>query len=178
MPEGLTRLRTGPGTGRAGVLRALVSLYSSWTTLLVNGVFFVAYYAVFYELITRSNSGYFLLTVPLSLLVGFVLASSVLATVAVLYLRLSLRRRALPGIVESPVGVAVGTFVVSCSCNLPLIAPLMYFLGLNSIEVSGVESFLAAYQQSIVGLIILLDIVSIYYYLRQISRSGFAQLRP
>jgi hypothetical protein len=170
---------TTNAAGGAGVLRTLLSLYSSWKTLLTNVVFFAAYYLLFYELILRSNAGFFLLTIPLSLLVAFVLASSALATVAVSYLRLSLsmRKRSLPGVAQSPIGLAVGAFVATCSCNLPLLAPILYFVGLNAVEVSGVISFLAAYQQSIVELIIVFDAVSIYYYVRQMARSGFG-LRP
>ena len=77
------------------------------------------------------------------------------ATVAVSYLRLALRRRSLPGVAQSPIGVALGAFVATCSCNLPFIGPLLYFIGLNSLEVSGVLSFLAAYQQAIVEAIVL-----------------------
>jgi hypothetical protein len=168
---------TTQGGSSFGVLRTLLSLYSSWKTLLTNSVFFVAYYLLFYELIVRSNAGFFIPTIPTSLLVVFVLASSALATVAVSYLRLSisLRKRSLPGVAQSPIGLAVGAFVASCSCNLPILAPLMYFVGLNAIEVSGVISFLAAYQQAIVEAIILFDALSIYYYVRQIARSGFGR---
>ena len=164
----------GPGLG---FLRTFVSLYSSWKTLLTNAVFFAAYYLLFYELIVRSNAGFFLLTIPYSLLVLVVLASSVQATVAVFYLRLALRRRSITGVAQSPIGVALGAFVASCSCNLPLLGPLLYFIGLNSLEVSGVLSFLAAYQQAIVEAIVLVDALSIVYYLRQISRSGFGRAR-
>jgi hypothetical protein len=177
MSGDLSQGKTRQSANEAGALRTFVSLYSSWKTLLTNGIFFVAYYLLFYELITRSNAGYFLLTIPFYLLVSFVLASSALATVAVAYLRLSLRRRSLPGIAQSPIGLAIGTFVVSCSCNLPLIAPLLYLIGLNAVEVSGLISFLAAYQQTIVGGIVVVDALSIYYYLRQISRSGFGRPR-
>ncbi len=170
LSQGETRL----GRNEVGVLRTLVDLYSSWKTLLTNGIFFAAYYLLFYEMITHSNAGYFLLTIPLSLLVLFVLASSALATVAVFYLRLSLRRRSLPGIAQSPIGVALGAFVAGCSCNLPLLAPVLYFIGMNAVEVSGVISFLAAYQQAIVETIVVIDALSIYYYLRLISRSGSA----
>lgn len=155
-----------------GAWRAFLDLYSSWKTLLMNAVFFAAYYALFYEVILRSNSGFFLPIIPTWLLFLFVLASSALATVAVSYLGVSIRRRGVPGVAGSPIGVVVGAFVASCSCNLPLLAPLMYFIGLNTLEVSGVISFLAAYQDAIVESIIVLDLVSIYYYLRQISRSG------
>lgn len=162
----------------AGVLRTFVKLYSSWKTLLVNAVFFVAYYLLFYGLVLRSNSGFFLLVIPFPLLFAFVLASSSLATVAVSYLRISVRRRALPGAVESPVGLAIGAMVATCSCNLPLLAPALYFIGLNSLEVSGVISFLAAYQETIVEAIVALNVVSVYYYLRQISRALPPGMRP
>jgi hypothetical protein len=170
--------KTIRGANEVGVLRTFVTLYTSWTTLLTNAVFFGAYYLLFYEMIINSNSGFFLLSIPFSLLVLFVLASSALATVAVSYLRLTLRRRTLPGIAQSPIGVALGAFVASCSCNLPLLVPVMYFLGLNAVEVSGVISFLAAYQQTIVEAIVLIDALSIYYYLRLISRSGSAGRLP
>jgi len=166
------------GSHGPGFFRAFVSLYSSWKTILANAVFFAAYYLLFYELIVRSNAGYFLLTIPYSLLVLIVLASSMQATVAVFYLRLALRRRSLAGVAQSPVGVALGAFVATCSCNLPLIGPLLYFIGLNSLEVSGVLSFLAAYQQAIVEAIVAVDALSIVYYLRQISRSGFGRTPP
>ncbi|MDA4115438.1 MAG: hypothetical protein OK442_02650 [Thaumarchaeota archaeon] len=170
-------LSQGRGSHEPGFLRVFVTLYSSWKTILANAVFFAAYYLLFYELIVRSNAGYFLLTIPYSLLVLIVLASSMQATVAVFYLRLALRRRSLAGVAQSPVGVALGAFVATCSCNLPLIGPLLYFIGLNSLEVSGVLSFLAAYQQAIVWAIVVVDTLSIVYYLRQISRSGFGMTR-
>jgi len=178
MSGDLSEGRTRQTTNQPGVLRTFVALYTSWKTILTNVVFFAAYYLLFYEMIVHSNAGFFLLTIPFSLLVSFVLASSALATVAVSYLRLSLRRRSLPGVAQSPIGVAVGAFVAGCSCNLPLLAPLMYFIGLNSLEVSGVISFLAAYQQTIIEAVVVVDVVSIYYYLRLISGSSGARTRP
>lgn len=173
-----SRARTTQSIDQPGVLRTLVALYSSWKTILTNVVFFAAYYLLFYEMIIHSNAGFFLLTIPFSLLVLFVLASSVLATVAVSYLRLSLRRRSFPGVAQSPIGVALGALVAGCACNLPLLAPVMYFIGLNSLEVSGVISFLAAYQQTIIEVIVVINALSIYYYLRLISRSNGGRPRP
>lgn len=163
---------TRKGAAGTGFLRTLLALYSSWRTLLTNVVFFGVYYILFYELILHTNGGYFLLTIPYSLLLLVVLASSAQATVAIAYLRLALRRRSIAGVAQSPVGVALGAFVATCSCNLPLLGPLMYFIGLNSLEVSGVLSFLAAYQEAIVEAIVVIDALSIYYYLRQIARAG------
>jgi hypothetical protein len=71
--------------------------------------------------------------------------------------------------------VAVGVVVASCSCSLPLLVPALYFIGLNAVEVSGVISFLASYH---IGAVVLLDVLSIYYYLRLISRAGIAARRP
>jgi hypothetical protein len=159
----------------AGALHSLVVLYSSWTTLVTNGLFFAGYYLLFYAAIVYSNSGYFLLTIPYYLLVLFVLASSCSATVAVSYLRISRRRASIAGVAESPIGVALGALVASCACALPLLAPTLYFIGLNAIEVSGVISFLASYQAAIFEAIIAFNLVSIYYYLRLISRSGMTR---
>jgi hypothetical protein len=177
MSGDLARGRSKVDANKLGSLRTLASLYSSWKTLLINAVLFVAYYLLFYELIVRSNAGYFLLTIPFSLLVLIVLASSIQATVAVSYLRLALRRRSLAGVAQSPIGVALGAFVATCSCNLPLLGPVLYFIGLNSLEVSGVLSFLAAYQQPIVEAIVVVDVLSVLYYVRQISRAGFGKTR-
>jgi hypothetical protein len=173
----LTQKRARVGAGELGALRTLASIYSSWKTLLTNAVFFAAYYLLFYELIVSSNAGFFLLTIPYWLLVLVVLASSMQATVAVSYLSLALKRRSLAGVAQSPVGVALGAFVATCSCNLPLLGPVLYFIGLNSLEVSGVLSFLASYQQAIVEAIVVIDALSIFYYVRQISRAGFGRAR-
>ena len=158
--------------GSLRTLRGFLSLYSSWKTPATNVVFFVVYYVAFYEVVVRSNSGFFILTVPYYLFFFLVLASSVLATVALRYVLIYRRRRVLEGLAQSPVGLAVGALVASCACALPLLAPALYFIGLNALEVSGVISFLAAYQGTIMAVIVLVDVVAIYYYLWLMSRPG------
>jgi hypothetical protein len=173
-----TQGKAGKRADQAGILRSLASVYSSWKSFLINGVFFLAYYLFFYTVITGSNSGFFLLTIPFPLLVLLVLASSILATVAASYLRLPTNRNVLPGLAQSPAGVALGALAASCACSIPLLAPLLYFIGLNAIEVSGVVSFLASYQEDIIVAIVALDALSIYYYLRLISRTGLTRGVP
>jgi len=175
MSESPSRGKAGGKGNEAGVLRSLIALYSSLTNLLTNGAFFAAYYIVFYEAIVRSNAGFFLLTIPYYLFFLLVLASSILATVAISYLRVSRRKRSLTGVAQSPISVAVGAIVASCACSIPLIGPVLYFIGLNAIEVSGVISFLASYQEIIIEAIVVLDAVGIIYYLRLMSRSGLAR---
>jgi hypothetical protein len=172
--SGNLSVKEGGPTNKAGVLHSLVAVYSSWTTILTNALFFVGYFLLFYAVIYYSNFGFFLLTVPSYLLGLLVLASSCSATVAVAYLRISRRRNSIPGVAQSPIGVALVAFVASCSCNIPLLAPILYFIGLNAIEVSGVISFLASYQAAIFEVIIVVNLLSIYYYLSLISRSGLA----
>jgi len=167
-------------SGSRGTLwGTLAALYSS-KLLLANAVIFVVYYALFYETITRSNSGYFLITIPYYLFVSLVLASSILATVALSYLRLSRKTRSLTGVVQSPLGVAVGAVVASCSCSVPLLGPALLFLGANALGVSGVISFLALYQEEIIAAVVILDVVAIVYYLRVLSKSGLfaAKIEP
>ncbi len=158
-----------------GIWRTVIILYSSWKTVLMNVAFVVGYYLVFYSVIVYANVGFFLLTVPSYLLALLVLTSSCSATLAVSYLTVARRRGSLLGVAQSPTGVALGALVASCSCTIPLLAPALYFIGLNALEVSGVISFLASYQTAILYAIILFNLLSIYYYLRLLSRSGIAR---
>lgn len=160
------------GAPNVGVARSLFLLYSSWRVVATNVALFGAYYLLFYEAISGSNAGFFLLSIPFYLFVVLVLCSSVLATVAVSYLWITRSARTVTGVAQSPLGLVVGAVVASCSCSLPLVGPLLYFLGLNALEVSGAISFLAVYQGPIIVAIVALDLVSIAYYARLISRSA------
>jgi len=152
-------------------LRSLVALYSSAGTITLNFLLLVVYYSIFYLLIQYSNFGYFLLTIPFALLLLFVASSSVLATVAVRFILISARKRRLLALTPSPVAFIVGSVVASCACNIPLLAPLLYLLGLNALAVSGVLSFLAQFQGYVISAIVIVNAASTYYYLRLISRA-------
>jgi len=152
-------------------LRSLVLLYSSVATIALNLAFAAVYYGLFYLVIQYSNFGNFLLTIPISLLLLFVASSSILATVAVRFVMLSARRRLL-ALAPGPVAFAVGSVVASCACNIPLLAPLLYFVGLNALAVSSVLAFLAQYQVYVMAAIVLVNALSTYYYLRLIARAG------
>jgi hypothetical protein len=160
------------GFGAGSYLRTVATLYSSWRVIVMNVVLFGLYYLVLYWTITGSNSGYFLITIPYYLFLLLVLSSSVLATVATSYFRLSRRTRSFTGVVQSPLGVAVGAVAASCSCSIPLLGPVLLFLGGNALEVSGVISFLARYQEEIIVAVVVLDLLAVGYYVRALSRSG------
>ena len=65
-----------------------------------------------------------------------------------------------------------GTAVVSCACSAPLLAPLFYFVGMNSLGVSSVISSLAQLQEPLVLGMIALNALSVLYYLKLIGASG------
>lgn len=163
---------------RSSFLITLAAIYRSWKVLVTNVLLFAAYYAVFYETITRSNAGYFLITIPYYLFVLLVLSSSVLATVALSYLSLSKKSRSLPGVVQSPLSLAVGAVVASCSCSIPLLGPVLLFLGANALQVSGVISYLALYQEQIIVAVVVLDLAAVFYYIRTLSKSGLLLAKP
>lgn len=156
---------------RRNAWHGLVSLYSSLFTLFLNAVLFLAYYYLFTVVIEYSNFGIFLVTVPVYLVFLLVLTSSMLATAASVYLRRSLRlRRVAIGLSQSPIAFVVGTVVASCACNVPILAPVLYLIGLNALEVSSAIAFLARFQEPIIGIIVLLNVCCIYYYLGLLSR--------
>jgi hypothetical protein len=149
------------------IARTFARLFSSPGTLATCAVLFGFYWVVFYELVRYAGQGYFLVAAPLSLLVLFVLSSSVLATISIAYLRLAARRRrGAVGVAQSPLMVAAGTAVVTCACNLPLLAPLLYSIGMNSLSVSAVISSFARFQEPLVLAMTGLNALSACYYLK------------
>lgn len=162
------------------IARTFARLFSSPGTIAIAVVISVGYWIVFYELIRYAGQGYFLVSVPLPLLVIFVLSSSVLATISIAYIRLAARKsRGAVGVAQSPLMVAAGTAVVTCACNIPLLGPLLYSVGLNSLAVSTVLSSLARFQEPLVLAMMVLNALSACYYLKLIgerAHSGFGRL--
>lgn len=168
------RWRTSLSQGkpkRADSFRALRDVYSSKVNILVNLIALLVYYAIFYLGIKLSNSGIFLVTIPGYLLYSFLITSSILFTVGFHYFRTSMRKRQIMMAgTTSALGVMVGTIVASCTCSVPLVAPLLYFLGVNAVGVGFVISTIADFQTQLIIGIILADVFLIYLYLRQLSR--------
>jgi len=163
------------------IARTFARLFSSPRTLATCAVLSGFYWVVFYELVRYAGEGYFLVAAPLPLLVIFVLSSSVLATISIAYLRLAARRRrGAIGVAQSPLMVAAGTVVVSCACNVPLLAPLLYSIGMNSLSVSAVISSLARFQEPLVLAMTGLNAVSACYYLNLLGavQSGAERVPP
>ncbi len=71
---------------------------------------------------------------------------------------------------SSAMSVAGATTIASCTCSLPNVAPLLYFLGENALAVSKVISAIARYQTILVSVIVMIDVGLIYLYLVLISR--------
>ena len=152
------------------IAATFVRLFTTPAILGLSVALFAFYWAVFFELIKYAGKGFFLVTVPLEMLVLFVVSSAVLSTVSIAYLRSARRtRKGVIGAAQSPLSVALGTVVVSCACELPFVAPLLYFLGMNSLGVSAVISSIAQVQEPMVLAMTALNAVSSLYYLRLIG---------
>jgi len=164
--------------GQGNVAWTFARVFSSPWTLATEAVVFAIYWFVFYDLVRYASSGFFLVEVPVWLLVVFVFSSSVLATLAITYLRAATRkRRSALGMAQSPIMVAAGTAVVTCACNIPLLGPFLYFIGMNSVGVSVVISEVARIQEPLVTAMIAVNALTAVYYLRLIGsahRQGYS----
>ena len=156
-----------------GIAQEFVRTFSAPINVGLCVALFAAYWLVFFELIKYAGRGFFLVTVPLPLLIAFIISSALLSTLSVAYLRSAYRkRRGVIAAAQSPIAVAVGTVVVSCACEIPFLAPLLYFLGMGSLGVSAVVSYLAQVQEPLIVVLTVLNVVSAVYYLRLIGASS------
>lgn len=126
----------------------------------------LAYFLVFYYLITASNFGIFLVTVPLSLAYIMVGSAGVLFSLGVYSVAralLSYTSGAEEGAASAVLPI-LGSLVATCGCSYSVLAGILAFLGINAFEVSGIISGVALYQSWLIVAIILVNLALIYYY--------------
>lgn len=155
----------------------LVRIYGSWYNWLVTIAAAAIYYEIFQYLLYVSSKGIVILEVPLSLVAGLDTSASVLITLGFYSFSRALgsRQKSLTGASSgalSTLSVIVAGVSVSCACQAPIIYSLLYFLGLNSLEASTIVVELNDYQDQIIWLLILLNIVTITLTLIRFSRSA------
>ncbi|MDE1855114.1 MAG: hypothetical protein KGH57_02220 [Candidatus Micrarchaeota archaeon] len=134
----------------------------------------VAYYWLFYYLITVSNKGLFFVTVPMYLIYALILSASVLVTLSVYAVSNSLKTKysGAEGGLLSVATSAFGGFIVGCNCYAPIFSSVLYAIGFGTLQVSSAISFLGAYQLWFVVLLIAANLIFIYYQLGRITRIG------
>ena len=152
-------------------IRTLASIYRPRYVVL-NIASFVVYYYAYFELIAYQNLGVFLSNVSEGLLYLLVLTSSVLLTVAVYSIRNTRNNRAsVSGTTLGTVTTLFGGVIGGCGCSVPVISSLAV-VGLSASEVVSLNNFLADYQNDIFGLMVVVNLVVIVYYLFRLSSAS------
>lgn len=149
----------------------LEKIVTSPVFLIIFLVSCLVYYFVIEYIILSSSNGLFIVTVPTYLLYALVVTSALLLTISVYSIHLSFRYKinSLTEGAVSAVTVFFGSLVTSCGCSAPLLSVLLYSIGVNAIGVSGVISFLSYAQEPILIVMILINLIFIYYSLGKIS---------
>jgi hypothetical protein len=123
-------------------IRTLGLAYRSWHYWLLTASAGVIYYFILQYLIEISNKGIVIITVPKYLLFLLDITAAISITLGVYSVRQSLiRTRALSGAssgVVSSLSVLTAGVSVSCACQAPILYNILYFVGLNSFEASGI----------------------------------------
>lgn len=103
------------------------------------------------------------------------LSASLLLTMTVYAFSLRIREGVRAGPVRGLFGsisAAVGGSVAGCACQAPILYNLLYFLGMNAFEASGLVTLAATYQTELNVLLILLNILMTYSILSKVSNKA------
>lgn len=142
--------------------RFLLFLIAAW----------IIYYLFIKYMITISSQGIFLVTVPTYLLYILSFTSALLLAISAYSIHLSFKYRVL-GLEEgaaSAVTTFIGSLVTSCGCSAPILAVILYGLGVNAIGVSSSITFIAVNQDWLLGIVALVNIGLAYYSLGKVSK--------
>lgn len=159
-------------------LRGLWQVYSSWRYWIVTAAVAFIYYEVFRYLIAVSNHGLQLLSAPLYLIYALNLAAAIAITISIYSMVQSLKSRITAGASSgalSTISVLVAGITVGCACQAPILYTLLYFVGLNSIEASGIVVTMDDYSTPIMWALVLLNVALIFF---SASRPRFTSLQP
>jgi len=160
-------------------LTTLVDVYGHWEYSIVSLIVAVVYFLLFRFLITSSNYGIVLITLPTFLVILLIMTASILLTVNVYVLRQAFSRsRVTTGVsrgVFSFLSILVGGLSAGCACQAPILFGILYFLGLNSIEASSLVVAFAEYQTWITISIIILNTFLIFLSVLRIAPKQVAR---
>jgi hypothetical protein len=158
-------------------LATLADVYRSWHYWLITIFAVVVYYEIFRYLIFISGRGVIILAVPSYLVYVLDTSASVLLTLGFFYFGQALqKKRKLLATTSSgalsSLSMVVAGISVGCACQAPILYNLLYFLGLNSLEASGIVVGIDDYQVQIMWLLVLLNISLIAITTRRIAKTS------
>lgn len=148
--------------GRLLILRGILSTPFSIALFIASGI---GYYLLIDYIILASSKGLALVTAPLYMIYIVAITSALLLTVSVYSIRLSLRYE-LQGISEGTASVLttfIGSLISSCGCSAPILAVILYSIGVNAFGVSSALSFINSNQYLLLGIVSLVNLLLIYY---------------
>ncbi len=147
-------------------LKKLKTVLTRPTYLAVLAITAIIYYYIFYYIITSSNYGLFLLTIPVYLLYALVITSALLFTVAISSIHGHVKyARAISGSVSGSIIVLAGGTVASCACTIPVFVSLLYIFGASVADVTLVNFYISTYQLYIMAALIIVNVALTYNYL-------------
>ncbi len=151
---------------RIGRLSVIGSLLLSPVYLAITVAGSLFYFLIFDYLITASNYGIFLVTVPIYLIYIMVASAGLLLALGIFSISKALLGTA-SGVGEGTMSAllpTIGGLVATCACSYSLLAALLAFFGINALEVSGIVSGIALYQLWLLAAVVLINLALIYYY--------------
>jgi hypothetical protein len=156
-------------------LKALAMIYRSPKYMVLTIASAALYYLLFNYFVSLDNHGIVIYSEPVYLVYSLAITAAVLLTITVYSLTLRLRRRAQAsssaGLLAS-ISTVVGGCITGCACQAPILYNLLYFVGLNAFEASGIVSTLLAYDFDINVALIALNLLVAYRLLSKVSRVG------
>ena len=127
-------------------------------------------YTLIYLAIVNTNKFIILGWLSEVLMGLLILSSSILLVIATFIIKSASKPSGYAGGAYSVIVSLLGSLFVSCGCQAPLLATLLYFIGLNAVEASFLYSFFASYNAFILLAFIIINIFLTYYYLGMASQ--------
>lgn len=136
-----------------------------WKYLAIFVATLLVYDLFFHYMITTSDYGIFLVTVPLYLIYLLIVSAALLVTLGVYSASMIRYRSTKRGVSSGFYGtfsVLVGGISAGCACQAPILYGVLYFVGLNSLEASSFVTIFSSHEKSILEILILLNILLIF----------------
>ncbi len=154
-------------------LRTFAAIFARKRYMAIAAAGALLFYYLFYYLVSAENYGAFILLMSPYLLYALVVTSGILFAISVFAVANSLASRRM-GIEGGIIGVlmpSIGGVVASCACTFPIIASVLLFFGVNTLEAAGIISLVNSYQLWIMLAMIAANLAIIYYYLGRLGIS-------
>jgi hypothetical protein len=156
-------------------IRVLATMYRSPRYAILTAAAAGVYYYLFNYFVSLDNRGIVIYSGPVYLVYLLAITAAILLTITVYSLSLRLRHgvkaSSRAGFLAS-FSTVVGGCITGCACQAPILYNILYFVGLNAFEASGIVSTLLSYDFEINVALILLNLVAAYWLLSKISRIG------